>query len=162
MNVKCPSCCRQFARRVAAVGTTDRLLGIFSLHPFKCQLCGFRFRMPQWSAGGERAARDRRDYERIAVNFPLSFEAAELSGHGIATDLSIAGCSFRASIPLATGALLRLELRPTNDVRAIVVDAAAVRYAHEGSVGVEFLRWQENERDRLAPFVRGLLIGRAA
>jgi hypothetical protein len=43
-----------------------------------------------------------------------------------------------------------------------VVDAAAVRYARERSVGVEFLQWQERERDRLQLYVRGLLIGRPA
>jgi hypothetical protein len=57
--------------------------------------------------------------------------------------------------------VLRLELRIAQDVPPLVVEAAAVRYMRERSVGVEFLQWEEKERERLQLYVRGLLIGRA-
>jgi len=41
----------------------------------------------------------------------------------------------------------------------VMVEAAVVRYVGTGSVGVEFLRWQESERERAQLFVRGMLIG---
>jgi hypothetical protein len=40
-----------------------------------------------------------------------------------------------------------------------VVDAAVVRSVRAGGLGVEFLQWQQSERERLQLFVRGLLIG---
>jgi predicted RNA-binding Zn-ribbon protein involved in translation (DUF1610 family) len=161
-QVKCPNCSRQFVRRVAAVRSAERLLGIFSVYPFKCQLCGFRFRSPQWGGRNVRAAEDRREYDRIPASFPLTFQTINLTGQGTAINLSMGGCSFTTSTPLAGGMVLRLELQLSDNVSPVVVDAAAVRHSQGQSVGVEFLRWQESERARLQLFVRGLLISRAA
>jgi hypothetical protein len=55
---------------------------------------------------------------------------------------------------------LKLELQISNDVAPVIVDAAIVRNVRSGSVGVEFLQWQQSERERLQLFIRGLLIGR--
>jgi hypothetical protein len=45
-------------------------------------------------------------------------------------------------------------------VAPVTVDAAVVRNIRSGAAGVEFLQWQQSERDRLQLFIRGLLIGR--
>jgi hypothetical protein len=161
-QVKCPNCSRQFVRRVAAVRSAERLLGIFSVYPFKCQLCGFRFRSPQWGGGKVRVTEDRREYDRMPASFPLTFQAINLSGKGSATNLSMGGCRFNTTTPLVGGIVLRLELQLSDNVSPVVVDAAAVRHSQGQSVGVEFLQWQESERARLQLFVRGLLISRAA
>jgi hypothetical protein len=161
-QVKCPNCSRQFVRRVAAVRSAERLLGIFSVYPFKCQLCGFRFRSPQWGGRNAGVAEDRREYDRMPASFPLTFQDINLSGHGGATNISMGGCSFNTSTPLAGGMVLRLELQLSDNVSPVVVDAAVVRHSQGQSVGVEFLRWEESERARLQLFVRGLLISRAA
>jgi hypothetical protein len=55
--------------------------------------------------------------------------------------------------------ILQLGLQIADDVPPVEVDAAMVRYVTGESVGVEFLRWREGERERLQLFVRGLLIG---
>ena len=159
---QCPNCARQFVRRVSMVGALETLLGILYIYPFKCQLCGFRFRMPQWGVRYVRVPEDHREYDRMPAIFPLAFETYNMKGQGTATNLSMGGCNFNTATPLATGMVLRLELQIANDVAPVVVDAAAVRYARERSVGVEFLQWQEDERDRLQLYVRGLLIGRPA
>ncbi len=155
---KCPQCFRQFVRRVSMVGAAETLLGIFYIYPFKCQLCGFRFRMPQWGVRYIRVPVDQRDFDRIPARFPLTFETYNLKGQGSATNLSMGGCNFNTATPLATGMVLRMELQLAADVAPVVVDAAAVRYAGRPSVGVEFLQWQEAERDRLQLYMRGLLM----
>lgn len=161
-QAKCPHCSRPFVRRVAAVRSTERLLGVFAVYPFKCQLCGFRFRLPQWGVREVGEAEDRREYDRMPASFPLAFQTMNSSGDGVTTNLSMGGCSFNTSTPLTNGIVMRLELQIADGVPPVVVDAAAVRYSREGKLGVEFLRWQESERDRLQLFVRGLLISRAA
>ena len=98
----------------------------------------------------------------MPASFPLAFETNNIKGQGTATNLSMGGCNFNTATPMATGMVLRLELQIAADVAPVVVDAAAVRYARERSVGVEFLQWQESERDRLQLYVRGLLIGTPA
>jgi len=89
----------------------------------------------------------------------LTFQANNLSGTGSANNISMGGCSFETGIPLASGAILQMGLQVTDEVAPVIVDAAVVRYARGSSVGVEFLQWQQNERERLQLFVRGLLIG---
>ena len=143
------------------VGAWDTLLGLIYIYPFKCQICGFRFRALQWGLRYMRVPVDHREYDRIPAQFGLTFETQNIKGKGTATNLSMAGCSFQSSTPLGMGMVLRLELRIAQEVPPLIVDAAAVRYAREGSVGVEFLEWQEKERERLQLYVRGLLIGRA-
>jgi len=159
---QCPNCSRQYVRRVSMVGAAETLLGIFYIYPFKCQLCGLRFRMLQWGVRYVRVPADHREYERMPANFSLTYVTYNLKGQGTATNLSMGGCNFYTATPLATGMVLRMELQLADDISPIVVDAAAVRYASEPSVGVEFLQWQETERDRLQLYVRGLLIGRPA
>jgi len=144
------------------VGALETLLGIFFIYPFRCQLCGFRFRMPQWGVRYVRVPEDHREYERMAASFPLIFETYHEKGQGRATNLSMGGCNFDTATPLASGMVLRMELQIAANVAPVVVDAAAVRYARDRSVGVEFIQWQESERDRLQLYVRGLLIGRPA
>jgi hypothetical protein len=70
------------------------------------------------------------------------------------------GCSFHTGANLTTGMILKLELRISNDVAPVIVDAALVRNVRSGGVGVEFLQWQQSERERLQLLIRGLLIGR--
>jgi hypothetical protein len=53
-----------------------------------------------------------------------------------------------------------MGLQVSVDLPPIGVDAAVVRNVSRGSAGVEFLRWQESERQRLQLFVQGILIGR--
>jgi hypothetical protein len=143
-------------------GAWDTLLGIFYIYPFNCQICGFRFRMLQWGVRYMRVPEDNREYERMPVSFPLTFENLNTKGQGNVTNLSMGGCNFNTSTPLATGMVLRMELRIAQDTAPVMVDAATVRYTREHSVGVEFLQWQEKERERLQLYVRGLLISRSA
>ena len=144
------------------VGALETLLGIVYIYPFKCQLCGFRFRLPQWGVRYVRMPQDHREYDRMPAKFSLAFETQNIKGQGMATNLSMGGCNFNSATPLASDMVLRMELQIAADVAPVVVDAAAVRYARDRSVGVEFLQWQEDERDRLQLYVRGLLIGRPA
>ena len=157
---QCPNWSRQFVRRVAIVGAWDTLLGLCYIYPFRCQICGFRFRMPQWGVRYVKVPEDQREYERMPARFALTFEAQNIKGQGMATNLSMGGCNFDTTTPLATGMVLRMQLQIAADVAPVVIDAAAVRYARDRSVGVEFLQWQEKERERLQLYVRGLLINR--
>lgn len=157
-QVKCPNCSRQFVRRVSIVGSAETLLGVFFIYPFRCQLCGVRFRMPQWGVRYIRVPEDKREYDRLATSFPLTFHANNMTGQGLSMEVSMGGCSFSSTMQLASGTVLQMSLQVADSVSPIVVDAAVVRYTRERLIGVEFLQWQESERDRLQLFVRGLLI----
>ena len=159
-QLKCPNCGREFVRRVSRSGLLEVLLSYFYVYPFKCQLCGERFRQCEWGVRYVRVDEDRREYERMEISFPVSFFGQDISGEGIVIGLSMGGCTLQTQIKLETGAILNLSLHISKDVAPVIVDAATVRNVQAGTVGVEFLLWQQGERERLQLFVRGLLIGR--
>jgi hypothetical protein len=158
--LRCPDCARDFVRRVARTGLTEVLLSFFYIYPFKCQLCGERFRSLQWGVRYVRVDEDRREYDRIEMRFPVTFGGQGISGQGELLNVSMGGCSFHTGANLTNGMILRLGLQISNDVPLVIVDAAIVRNVRSGAVGVEFLQWQQSERERLQSFIRGLLIGR--
>jgi hypothetical protein len=158
-NVKCPSCGRQFCRRVSRSGLSEILLGTFYIYPFKCQICGQRFRHWQWGVRYIRVDVDRREYERMEISLPVSF-SGQIAGKGTLLNVSMGGCSFCTSAKLEVGAMVALSLEISPDVAPVVVAAAVVRSVRPASVGVEFLRWRQGERERLQQFIRGLLIDR--
>jgi hypothetical protein len=159
-QLKCPNCSREFVRRVARVGFTERLLGLLYIYPFKCQLCGFRFRFLQRGVRYIRIEEDSREYERMQVSFPLSFSSDGIAGEGLVLNISMGGCNFNATGEVHEGMILKLALKISGDASPVIADAAVVRHVKNHIVGVEFLQWQSSERERLQLFVRGLLIGR--
>jgi hypothetical protein len=161
-DIKCPHCARDFVRRVAQSGPAEILLSLFYVYPFKCQLCGHRFRFFQPGVRYRKVEEDRREYDRMEIKFPVSFRGQNISGDGMLLNISMAGCSFTTSAELGIGMIVKLELQIAGAVPPVTVDAAVVRNVQPGRAGVEFLRWQASERERLQLFVRGLLIGRGA
>ena len=159
-DLKCPNCARDFVRRVSRSGVVERLLSVFYVYPFKCQLCGYRFRFFQLGVRYVRIEEDRREYDRMEMNFPVSFYGQDVSGEGNLLNVSMGGCSFSTGAEVESGAILNVSMQITKDVPPVMVDAAVVRSVRSSSVGVEFILWQQSERERLQLFIRGLLIGR--
>jgi PilZ domain-containing protein len=158
-QLKCPNCGREFVRRVSRNGMLEVLLSYFYVYPFKCQLCAERFRFFQWGVRYVRVEEDRREYDRMEINFPLAFSGRDVSGDGGVVNISMGGCSFRTATHIESGTILNLSLKISREVPPVIVDGAIVRNVRAGIVGVEFMQWQQSERERLQLFVRGLLIG---
>ncbi len=153
----CPRCAASFVKRVRSRTLLDRLLaGIFRV-PFRCQICRRRFRAWQREAAPAGALSDRREYERLAMNFPLSFDGDGSAGTGVASDISINGCAFVSEARPAEGSVLRLALRVSSELEPIAIEAAVARHVRpDGRIGVEFLHVAPGERARLELFIRGL------
>lgn len=158
-NLICPQCSRDYVKRVGRQGLKERLLSLFYVYPFRCQLCGYRFRFLQWGIRYQRVEGDRREYERLPMNFPLTFDGESVHGVGSVLDLSISGCSLHTEARLDEGTILRMALQISTDLLPVAVEAAIVRTVHGNRAGVEFLRFPQNERERLQVFVRGLVLG---
>ena len=159
-QLKCSNCSREFVRRVSRVGFMERLLGLIYVYPFKCQICGHRFRFLQFGARYLRVDEDHREYGRMPRNFPVHYGGDGVPGVGLVVDIYMGGCRFNTASEPRLGALLNLELVAAEDAAPILIDAAVVRHVRGQTVGVEFLQWRHQERERLQLFVRGLLIGR--
>lgn len=159
-QLKCPSCSKEFVRRVSRVGTFERLLSLFFIYPFKCQLCDFRFRARQSGVRYTRIEEDHREYKRMEVSFPVTFSGPGAAGEGMVCDISMNGCSIATSAEVRPGAIIGLELKVALDAAPVTIDAAVVRHVGQQRFGVQFLKWQHQERNRLQLYIRGLLIGR--
>jgi hypothetical protein len=160
MSLICPKCSREFVKRVSRQGTKERLLSAFYIYPFRCQLCGYRFRFLQWGIRYQRVEEDRREYERLTVNFPISVRGENIYTEGMVVNLSLGGVTARLDSPLSTGDLCSIGLYLSNEVLPIRATAAVVRSVRSNDLGIEFLRFQDNDRERLQLFIRGLLVGR--
>lgn len=158
-SVKCPSCARDFVRRIARAGWLEAILSLFYVYPFKCQLCGHRFRSLRWGVRYSRVREDRRQYQRMERKLPVTFSGEGLTGDGTLVSISMGGCGFATGSALAIGKVVRLVLQISGELPPVIIDAALVRSTRKGGAGVEFIQWQESERERLQLFVRGLLIG---
>jgi PilZ domain len=159
-NPVCPECCSEYVRRVRREGIGERLLSLFYVYPFSCQLCGERFSFFQRGVRYVRIDEEQRMYQRSPVNFPIAFANGEVSGKGRVGDISMGGCTVQTDAQMALGAIFQLSLGIPDAVSTITIDAARVRNVRLDRVGLEFLKFQKSERERLQNLVRGLLFAR--
>jgi PilZ domain len=158
---KCPKCHKGFIRRSHRLGLLERLLSIFLIYPFRCQLCTYRF----LAFHGNKSEARHREYERLPVRLPVSFNSTsageQIKGDGIVVGLSIRGCALTADQLLPTGSFLRLRLVVEAQGSPIEIDVAVVRSTVNHRAGLEFLSIRDEEDKRLRAFVEGLLKGKS-
>lgn len=156
---RCPNCSRDYVRRSHRRGGWERTLSALYVYPFRCQLCAHRFRAFQ---PGVRYAQaeilDRREFERIEVSFPAAFSADRLHENGTVTSISMGGCFLESAATLCRGALLQIRFQPPDLGAPLEIETAVVRNVFGKGVGLEFLRFEPTERDRLQRLVHDLLI----
>jgi hypothetical protein len=155
----CPKCSRDFVKRVSRNGKLEQFLSFFYIYPFRCQLCGFRFRFLQWGIRYQRIQEDRREYERLPVSFPVAVRGESIYSEGTVEEVSLGGCTVTLENQLSAGDLCTIALYLAQDILPIRINAAVVRSVRSKSLGVEFLRFQDNDRERLQLFIRRLLTG---
>jgi hypothetical protein len=133
----------------------ERLISWASIYPFRCQLCGHRFRLKQQGVHYTRIDEDRREYERLPIRLPVVL-ITDQNGAGTALDISMGGCTVETAASVREGTVLpvRLELPQGAPLQ---IQAAAVRSVRGKIIGLQFLRFEGNERDRLQALVRSIL-----
>jgi hypothetical protein len=156
----CPECSTEYVIRVRREAITERIVSLFYVYPFRCQLCGCRFSAVQWGVRYSRVDEDSREYERLPVNFPVSFVADQKEGKGWASDVSMSGCTVRSETELSYGQIVSMTLQIPDQDLFVAVNAAVVRNVQPRRIGLEFLRLQEAERKRLQLFIRSELARR--
>ena len=85
----------------------------------------------------------------FGVQLPISFSGDGVAGGGLVTSLSTAGCTVVSAESVQTGTYLRLRIQLPEEDLPIEVDLAAVRWAHGGKLGLEFIRIRPEEQERL-------------
>jgi hypothetical protein len=159
VEARCPRCGQRGGRRCSRSGGVERALSLLYVYPFRCQLCGWRFRALQW---GRRYARlDRRSYERVAVHLPATVAGREGTAAGDVTDLSLAGCGVKADLRSVPGDRVTLRVQLTPDSQPVEI-TAKVRSVLAGALGLEFTGIGPADRQRLRHFLTTSVGGEAS
>lgn len=153
----CPKCHSDFVNRSRRVGLIDHLISSFSIYPFRCQLCRYRFYRFQKGITYKKIYEDRREYERLPVNLTTTFTIGTVRGQGMVMDISMAGCSLDTETRLGIGDILHIQLQLPDQTNAVDVEAAIVRSIYSNHASLEFLRFKSGDRERLQHFIRELI-----
>jgi PilZ domain len=153
----CPACSSEYVTRVSRVGLGERFINLFHVYPFRCQLCGHRFKARQRGVTYTRVEEDRREYDRWPADFPITFSGCDTDDYGTVIDISMGGCAFHTDAPVLEGAILQLVLHVSDQLPPVNIEAAVLRSVQLQRVSVEFLRIERQERKRLKRFIRSLI-----
>ena len=156
MEPHCPRCGQDIVQRVRRQGLLEYLLSIAYIYPFRCQVCFHRFRTFQWGVRYVKQTLEKRQHDRIVTRFQITFSGNGIDGSGMVTFVSLVGCAIETDSKLSSGQVLQLQLKPSERDPAVAVDAAVVRGIRSPVVGLQFLRFRMEERERLSQFVRSL------
>jgi len=156
-QLNCTRCHSRFVKRSRRAGLVDQLISVFSVYPFRCQLCGHRFYHTQKGLTFKRVDNDRREYERLPVNLNATFTIGTFRGPGVVTDLSMGGCSFVTESRLEIGSVLRIAVQLPDPLKPVDVDVAIVRSVRANRVGIQFVQIESDHLDRLQHFIRELI-----
>ena len=123
------------------------------MYPFRCQLCRHRFKARQWGVRYSEAWEDKRQYERVAAQFPVSFSVDQMHGVGMATTISVERCTLETDAKLPKGKVVQLELQTTDRKSLVRVQAAEVRAVYPTRLHLKFLRLGPEEENRLSQLI---------
>jgi hypothetical protein len=100
---------------------------------------------------------DKRDYQRLSVDFPITFRGEHSKGRGTVTTLSIRGCTIETDSRLQHGAVLSLTLH----IPALKFELeleGIVRRALGRRFGLEFLKIDRVDKERLKNHIETLIV----
>lgn len=156
-NPNCPNCSSEFIKRIRRTAVSQRLVSLFYIYPFSCQLCGHVFSLFQPGVRYVRVDEDQREHHRIRVDLPITLMRGETHCEGLAIEISMRGCTVKTQQPLAIASIVNVGLKIPNEKTILTVEAAIIRNSSQDRLGVEFLRFHGGERQRLRQFVHNLL-----
>jgi hypothetical protein len=162
MKPECPQCHTELVRRIRPSGAAERFLNFLSIQSFRCQLCAHRYRSLTVGADHRAISPDQRQFERLPTHVRTIIIGSQGRSEDVITDLSMGGCTLHTTTPFSKGAFLHLNLNPPDHESTILVETAMVRSVRSECVGLQFLEFGEGHKERLARFVRSLLLTRQA
>jgi len=154
---ECPRYQNNFVRRSKRRGVYEQAVSLLYFYPFRCQLCTHRFVALRWGSRTARYTPDRREYVRIPVHASAAFSGEQVQGKGTLVNLSMSGCAMKTNVLPRPGEVLCLRLDQWDGYPQVVIDAARVRTMEKQEVGLEVLRIQDGEKEKLRQVVETLL-----
>lgn len=157
----CPSCKTRLVHQASQEGGLERLLGLLTMYPFRCQLCTHRFLAFFW----RYSPSPKREYDRVPAQYPVTLYLATAGKQdegiqGTTVNLSITGGLIETTARVPQGTSMRLTIHPSGPVPHITVEGALVRAVVENKLALEFFKIAPEEEQRLRVFMEAHLLCR--
>jgi hypothetical protein len=158
-TLQCTRCAVDYVRQSRQRGTIDRILSMLYGVPFRCQLCTHRFWVMRLGRdSGATPNDDKREYQRFAVNIPVTFRGEQHSGKGRLTTLSIRGCCLETDSRLEHRERVSLVIPLPGVHPPVEIGTAVVRAALGKRFGLEFLEIHSLDDERLRSHIETLIV----
>jgi hypothetical protein len=139
-------------RRAPRNGVVDRTLRHLGISPFRCQLCGCRFRALAPTPGDAARAASRREYDRVEVQLHASVSFHHQRASGTLVSLSLGGAAIATELTPPENGLVQLQIN-IPDAAPIQIDGAIVRSVRKDMMRVQFVWARVEAKERLREFV---------
>lgn len=156
-ELHCPACGTPFVRVTSGSSLVEKALNRFHVFQFRCQLCTTRFRARRPGNRQTSQAFDRREYRRLRANFVASLSLDQPTVGGLVTDISMGGCTVQATTSLPRGTFVKVLLHAPGGQPDIKIDSAMICSMQSHSIGVKFLEFHPDDKQRMGQLVLDLL-----
>ena len=161
-ELHCPACGTPCVRVTAGTSLIEKTLNRLSIFHVRCQLCTTRFQARRPGNRQTTQEFDRREYRRLQANFTASLILDQPTVGGVVTDISMGGCTLHTTASLPRGTFVKFLLHAPAGQLDIKVDAAMICSIQPLSVGVKFLEFQPDDKQRMGQLVLDLLANQLA
>ena len=146
----CPACGTPCVRVTSGTNLMEKTLNRLSIFQVRCQLCTARFQARRPGNRQTSQEFDRREYRRLRANFAASLILDQPA-------VSMGGCTLQASSSLPRGTFVKLIVHAPAGQPDIKVDAAMICSIQPLSIGVKFLEFEPDDKQRMGQLVLELL-----
>jgi hypothetical protein len=91
----------------------------------------------------------KRQAVRFNIHRPVSFCSGTAEGEGTVIDLSQRGCRVKSDVPIGIGSMMCMFIVVSSNLMPITIGMATVRWATNGEFGVQFIRVNSQQQERL-------------
>lgn len=161
-ELHCPACGTPCVRVISGTSLIEKTLNRLSIFQVRCQLCTTRFQARRPGNRVTSQAFDRREYRRLPANFAATLILDRPAAGGFVTDISMGGCALQATTTLTRGTFVKFVLHRPLCQADIKVDAAMICSVRPQSVGVKFLEFDTEDKQRMGQLILELLADQQA
>jgi hypothetical protein len=95
----------------------------------------------------------KRQAVRFNIYRPVSFCSGATEGEGTVVDLSQSGCRVKSDVPIGIGSMICMFIVVPSGLMPITIGMATVRWAKNGEFGVQFIRVNSQQQERLRALI---------
>jgi hypothetical protein len=117
---------------------------------------GLSKRPPQLHMIKEEPLLEKRQQPRFTSQFRSTISGGQREGQGRTRDLSTGGCMIETDFPVVVGSSFECRIYVPGLDWPLRIDEAQVRWVKANTFGIQFIKIQPNEEEKLKQVIAGL------